>query len=1119
MAATDFPIVGIGASAGGIEAFHSFFAHMPGDSGMAFVVILHLPAGRKSMLTEILARWTPMPVVDATDALAIEPNCVYVAPPHALTTISAGHLRLSSPSRDDDRLFRPIDAFFDSLGSALCEQAIGIVLSGSGSDGALGLKVIKESGGLTIAQGSNGTVPQYGEMPAGAIATGAVDLIAPVEEIPAHLMRMKRGNTVSLESVEDSSQTEAARLEICGILRAQLGHDFSGYRPPTFLRRVERRMQVVNAASLQKYIVRLQSDHNEVVLLFRDLLIRVTSFFRDAQAFEALEAKVIPRLFRGKTADGAVRVWIPGCATGEEAYSLAILLREQLDRLKGAPKVQVFATDIDDAAIATARQGRYPATLLDGLSDARRERFFSLRQGSYLVTKEIRDLCTFSSHNLVRDPPFSRMDLVSCRNLLIYMNTDLQAQVIPTFHYSLVPGGILLLGGSESAAQHRELFEPLDKAARIFRRRDTQSPDLQLDAQLNPPKQANSSPAMVAQDGTQNMSGRNSRSSAGNGDRKTLDKAKSDGAQMPPSSDFEALLQPLAVSGENLVRVQDALRSTEERLRSLEEEHQTALEELRSSNEELHSVNEEMQSTNEELETSKEELQSLNEELHTVNSRLTEKVDEVDKANTDLRNLFASIEIATVFLDRHLVIRGFTPAIATIYNLIPSDEGRPLADIVTRLNYKTLREDVALVLSTLEPLERRVVKDDHSAHYLMRMLPYREPDSTVSGVLITFVDVTNIVHAEAALLEADVRKDVFLATLSHELRNPLAPIRTAAQLLQAPKIGPNELARAQSIIVRQVGHLSSLLDDLLDVARITRGAFLLKKEYVDVRTLIEPAVEAVQSAVDAKQHTLRVDIPAQPILLEVDPVRLTQVLGNLLTNAAKYTPAGGLIWVGTRFEGQSLVIFVRDNGAGLASETIPKLFNMFMRVQSAIGHSEGGLGIGLALSKGLIELHGGRIEARSSGLGQGSEFCVILPRSLIVDAAAKPVTSLSNGNGAGAARRILVADDNRDGAETLSMLLRLSGHEVHLASSGKQAFDVARRERPDIAVLDIGMPDLNGYELAQLIRHEAWGEHMKLIAVTGWGQLEDRQRALAAGFDHHLTKPVDAAVLEKMFEA
>jgi two-component system CheB/CheR fusion protein len=566
-----------------------------------------------------------------------------------------------------------------------------------------------------------------------------------------------------------------------------------------------------------------------------------------------------------------------------------------------------------------------------------------------------------------------------------------------------------------------------------------------------------------------------------------------------------------------VAQLQAAITSMDQELQALIEEHQTALEELRSSNEELHSVNEEMQSTNEELETSKEELQSLNEELHTVNARLTEKIDELNRTNSDLRNFFDSTEIATVFLDRHLIIRSFTNAIATLYNLIPSDQGRPLTDIVSRLNYYGLREDVNYVLSMLEPLERRITRLDRSVHYIMRILPYRNPDSTVSGVLVTFVDVTSIVQAEAALVEADVRKDVFLATLSHELRNPLAPIRTAAQLLRSPQLSPDELQRAQAIITRQVAHMSSLLDDLLDVARITRGAFLLRREYVDVRAIMADAVEAVQPAVDAKRHTLRVEYPATVIMLEVDPVRLTQVLSNLLTNAAKYTQAGGLISVGTRFEANAFCLFVRDNGAGLTPEMITKIFTLFTQVESDLGRSEGGLGIGLSLAKGLIELHGGRIEVSSEGLSRGSEFSILLPKSLIVDTAAPTAGDPLDHAGHASPRRILIADDNRDGAETMSMLLNMSGHETHVAHTGAEALEIAGRLRPDIGLLDIGLPDFSGYEVAERMRHEAWGKGMLLIAITGWGQADDKRRALAAGFDHHMTKPVDPAQLETLF--
>jgi two-component system, chemotaxis family, CheB/CheR fusion protein len=558
----------------------------------------------------------------------------------------------------------------------------------------------------------------------------------------------------------------------------------------------------------------------------------------------------------------------------------------------------------------------------------------------------------------------------------------------------------------------------------------------------------------------------------------------------PAADRYKHLLGEAPVDADTGAQLRGAVRSLCEELQSLTEEYQTALEELR----------------------------SANEDLHTVNIRLTEKVEELDHANSDLRNLFYSTQIATVFLDRHLIIRSFTPAIATVYNLIAGDLGRPLSDIVSHLCYRGLREDVNYVLQMLEPLERRIDRDDRSVHYIMRILPYREPDSAVSGVLVTFIDVTNIIKAEEALVEADVRKDVFLATLSHELRNPLAPIRIAAQLLQSPKLGEEELKRAQGIIARQVGHMSSLLDDLLDVSRITRASFLLKKEYVDLRVLMEDAIQAVQGALETKRHTLRVEPPHSPIMVEVDPVRMTQVITNLLANAVKYTPAGGLVYLGVRTEAQFLIISVRDNGVGLTSEAMHKVFDMFTRIESELARSEGGLGIGLALAKGLVQLHGGRLEVNSAGPGLGSEFLICLPRSLIVEASASPQGSASAARAGAQPRRILVADDNRDNADSLGMLLKLSGHQVYLAHSGAEALETARQIRPEVGLFDIGMPDMDGYELAERIRREAWGKKVTLIAVTGWGQESDKRRALLAGFDHHLTKPIDSDQLERLFE-
>jgi PAS domain S-box-containing protein len=405
--------------------------------------------------------------------------------------------------------------------------------------------------------------------------------------------------------------------------------------------------------------------------------------------------------------------------------------------------------------------------------------------------------------------------------------------------------------------------------------------------------------------------------------------------------------------------------------------------------------------------------------------------------------------------------------------------------------------------------------------FLARAVADRDPDGNILRWFGTCTDIHNtkqtedtLRKTETALRDADRRKDVFLATLAHELRNPLAPIRNAARLLEKPALNSQELEHCRSIILRQVRHMASLLDDLLDISRITRGAFALKKKYVRLQPLLTEAVETARPLIDAKRHTLTTDWPSHPIEIEVDPVRLVQVVSNLLTNAAKYTDPEGAITCSARADGDTVVISVRDSGIGLAPEMLGEVFEMFSQVHPNQGHSDGGLGIGLALVKGLVELHGGLVEARSAGLGQGSEFTIYLPDVLVATGTIQDPSITIQPPGGLSERRVLIADDNRDGAESLAMLLESLGCKIYLAHTGVDALALAARHRPHAAILDIGMPGRSGFEVAQQIRREAWGTQVILIALTGWGQEEYKRAAQSAGFDHHLTKPVDLEALE-----
>ena len=471
-------IVGIGASAGGLEAFKCFFASISPDTGMTFVLVQHLSPDHKSMLAELLGKTTSMPVLEAIDGQAMKANCVFVIPPDATMTMDGGHLRIVKPAPPRDRR-RPIDTFLESLAQDQGQNAVGIILSGTGSDGTLGMVSIKEHGGFTLAQAEFDSHALPG-MPQSAAATGQVDDVLAVEAMPARLIAHQKHliKVLGNKNAGSSRGDPAANLgTIMSALRTRIGHDFSQYKENTLLRRLQRRMQLLQIETPEAYIERYRARPEELDQLFRELLIGVTQFFRDPAAFDVLDTMVLKGLVGAKGADDTVRVWVPGCATGEEVFTIAILLREAMDARRAKPKVQIFGTDIDDRAIAAARLGRFRAPIA-GVSAERIERWFEKKGEDCCVVSEIREMCVFSTHSIIKDPPFSKLDLISCRNLLIYIEPTMQDRIMRTFHYALKAGGKLFLGSSESVTRTAKLFTTLDKKQRIFERCETTVPSL-----------------------------------------------------------------------------------------------------------------------------------------------------------------------------------------------------------------------------------------------------------------------------------------------------------------------------------------------------------------------------------------------------------------------------------------------------------------------------------------------------------------------------------------------------------------------------------------------------------------------------------------------------------------
>lgn len=855
-----FLIVGIGASAGGLEAMEELFHHIPPSSGMAFVVVSHQPAGHVSLLPGLLGKCTAMPVVEATDGITVEPDHVYLAPGGANLAMLHGTVHLMALPLQE-RVPLPIDYFFRSLADDQKERAAGIILSGTGSDGSIGLRAIKAESGMTIAQDPQ--TAKYQGMPRSAIAAGVVDVVTPAGQMVEPLLAYARSLTkpIQLLPEHDASQT-LQKLFI--LLRDRTGNDFALYKENAIRRRLERRMNVHQIENVRHYLRFVQENPHELDTLFQELLINVTSFFRDPQVFEVLAQKGLPALLEGKPDGSALRIWVAGCSTGEEAYSLAIVVKECLAQHRRRLAVQIFASDLDNRAVETARTGLYPVGIAGDVTPDRLQRFFTKEDGSYRIKKEIRDLVVFATHNLLTDAPFTKLDMLSCRNLLIYLDVKAQHKLLPLFHYALKPNGLLFLGTSETVGGFEHLFSPIDRKGKLFRRTAEPStlPHLEripggamrgtietrietgtrlpaahplaiadliqqlLVAQYAPaavvingrgeivhihghtgaylepvPGPPTYQLVEMAREGLQRELAAALQRAAGREEevvRRNV-QMKTDGGITLVTVTVKRITEPEALQGLFLVTFVPAgadktvvrkvaperaatplktkkgevglrreLEFAKQRLQRTIAELQASNEELKSTNEELQSTNEELQSTNEELETAKEEMQSMNEELMTVNAELQSKFDAFENANDDLQNLLNSTEVATIFLDNELRIKRFTSEAKRVSHLIALDVGRPLSDIVSKLTYDRVLADAQDVLRTLVVQEQEVQASDGS-WFLMRIMPYRTSKNTIDGLVLTFLDITQMKHAERVVQGARE----LAASIVETMREPL----------------------------------------------------------------------------------------------------------------------------------------------------------------------------------------------------------------------------------------------------------------------------------------------------------------------------------------------------------
>ncbi|MGI4860931.1 MAG: CheR family methyltransferase [Janthinobacterium lividum] len=1382
-AAGKFPylIVGIFTSGGDVRSLLTFFGSAPSATDMAFTVLaasdVDVDAASRS-----LRGVTTMPVTVVTvesTPLSLQANHIYIVAYPAMPVIGLDTVE-ARDTGNDAHATPVLDRFLDGLVEQHRERAAMVILAATNPDDTTAITRFRKKGGIVIAESRPGTSAAAAlDDEHGASAT---DCNLPVDQLLSKLVELsENARSIAPEAAARNAPAPAASAALTSdeertlrviltTLLAHTGHDFSQYKRATILRRIARRMQIHALPDLAAYRDFVIATPAETHPLLHDLLIGVTHFFRDREAFAMLQHDIVPALFSATLPEEPLRVWVPGCSTGEEAYSIAMLLHAEAEKLGVRRGMQIFATDIDARAIGRGRSGQYPDTIATDLPPDFLQQYFHADALHYQVSKSVRKMVLFAQHDLLRDPPFAHLDLVSCRNLLIYLDRDMQRRALQLFHFSLRPGGYLFLGDAENVDVAQDLFDVVDKHHRIFRRKwqaksraptlsfsisrihaaapyqealavprpaptlagalheqtmlrygppsimvnrlydvmhiseraarylryvggepsqwlpDILRPELKaalrtaLDEVVHSGRDVDTLPVVLIEDDRPvrvamsvyrvppGEAARGAHAAQAHAPDTTAPSATAASSAAIPFAlvvFHETTIERNAPSGTAARDTADGnaqqpvvdalereLRDAKHQVRVTLAHADGSVEALKASNEELQAMNEELHATTEELETSKEELQAINEELLTVNSELQAKIHESGKTNDDLINLISSSNIATLFVDRSMVLSRYTPAAATLFNVIGTDIGRSLLDITHRLDYPDLASDATAAFESLKLIEKEVAGPD-GRWYLSRLSPYRTAEDRIEGAVLTLIDITSrreaqrkmraseqrmhmvvqstndyaiIVHdmsgvivtwnkgaermfgyteaetlgrsgqliyseedrgggvadaevqraltqgrsqdegwlirkdgtrlycsgvttalhsddfqgyakiardltdghtAESATqlqhsLERSVRmqvdtanrlKDEFLAVLSHELKNPLNLIHVKAEMLsRAPDARDLAVVReASDAIRRSVAAQAKIIDDLLDLSRVRTGKLALSEEAVDVARIIDAAADALESDAAAAGLTLTASGTQTPAIVLGDETRIEQIVWNLLSNALKFTPAGGRVAIALSQEDDQLCISVTDSGRGIDPAFLPHIFDMFSQAESAFKRERGGLGIGLALVQQLTQMHGGRVSAESNGNGQGACFRVWLPQGLthaplLAPQPAADATVLRD-------KKILLVDDTLETLEAFRVLLELEGAQVRTESNGQDALRATTEEHFDIILSDIGMPGMDGYEFMRLLRSAPATATIPAVAMTGFGRAQDVDRALEAGFNAHLGKPVSLDAL------